>query len=157
LAYFRAPIPWTELVRRTATEIFADGCPGLAAQLAFYFLLALFPALLFVVALIAYLPFQPAFESTLQRLDAFAPHEVITLIRRQLDQIVTGAGGGILTFGIAGAIWSSSSAMTAIITALNRAYDIDECRPWYLHTAGWFRRFSATGVTRLNSASRGGC
>jgi membrane protein len=36
-----------------------------------------------------------------------------------------------LTFGIAGAIWSSSSAMAAIITALNRAYDIEERRPWW--------------------------
>jgi uncharacterized BrkB/YihY/UPF0761 family membrane protein len=50
-AYFRAALPWTELIRRTVVDTFEDGVPGPAAQLAFYFLLALFPALLFVVSL----------------------------------------------------------------------------------------------------------
>ena len=40
-AYFRAPVSWTELARRTVADTFRDGCPALAAQLAFYFLLAL--------------------------------------------------------------------------------------------------------------------
>jgi membrane protein len=47
LAYFRLPIPWSAVVKRTLREIGEDNCLGLAAQLAFYFLLALFPALLF--------------------------------------------------------------------------------------------------------------
>lgn len=128
LAYFRAPIRWTELVRRTVVDTFADGVPGLAAQLAFYFLLALFPALLFVIALLSQLPLEPALEPLLGRLDAVLPRDVLRLVREQLVELMTGASGGLLTFGIAGALWSSSSAMTAIITALNRAYDIDESR-----------------------------
>jgi membrane protein len=46
-----------------------------------------------------------------------------------------------LTFAIAGAIWSSSSAMTAVITTLNRAYDIEEFRPW------WKTRLIAIGLS----------
>ena len=46
-----------------------------------------------------------------------------------------------MTFAIAGAIWSSSSAMTAIISALNRAYDITEFRPW------WRMRIVAVALT----------
>jgi membrane protein len=130
-AYFRAPIPWTELARRTVADTVADGCPGLAAQLAFYFLLALFPALLFVIAMLFLLPVQPALEPVLERLDALLPPDALLLVRQQLDQLMRGASGGLLTFGVAGALWSSSSAMTAIITALNRAYDIDESRPWW--------------------------
>jgi membrane protein len=59
------------------------------------------------------------------------PREIIEIVQRELDQIASGATGGLLTFGIAGAVWSSSSAMVAIITALDRAYDIEEGRPWW--------------------------
>lgn len=140
-AYFRAPDRWTELARRTVVDTFADGCPGLAAQLAFYFLLALFPAMLFVIALVFMLPIEPALEPVLARLDAVLPPDVLVLVRRQLDQLMQGASGGLLTFGVAGALWSSSSAMTAIITALNRAYDIDETRAW------WHQRALAISLT----------
>ena len=128
-------------MRRTVVDTFADGVPGLAAQLAFYFLLALFPALLFVIALLSQLPIEPALEPLLARLDAVLPRDVLRLVREQLDDLMTGASGGLLTFGIAGALWSSSSAMTAIITALNRAYDIDESRPW------WHMRALAIALT----------
>jgi membrane protein len=140
-AYFRAPLRWTELLRRTLVDTVADGCPGLAAQLAFYFLLALFPALLFVIALLFMLPIEPALEPALARLETVLPPDVVMLVRRQLDQLVQGASGGLLTFGVAGALWSSSSAMTAIITALNRAYDIEESRAW------WHQRALAIALT----------
>lgn len=140
-AYFRAPVPWIELGRRTAAETFEDGCPGLAAQLAFYFLLGVFPALMFVVALLSYTPIEAALGSALASADTVIPQEVTGILRQELDLIAEGANGGLLTFSIAGAIWSSSSAMTAIITALNRAYDIDEFRPW------WKVRALSVGLT----------
>jgi membrane protein len=124
-------LPWRELARRTIVDTFEDGCPGLAAQLAFYFLLAVFPALLFVAALIAYLPIEPALRAAVARLDPFLPSEALTIIRGEIEKVLTGGSAGLLTFSIAGAVWSSSSAMTAIITALNRAYDVEEGRPWW--------------------------
>jgi ferritin-like metal-binding protein YciE len=51
LAYFDVSLGWRELLKRTARETSADNGLGLAAQLAYYFFLALFPALLFLVAL----------------------------------------------------------------------------------------------------------
>lgn len=140
-AYFRAPVPWTELARRTVAETLEDGCAGLAAQLAFYFLLGLFPALLFLVSLLSYLPVDPAIESALRRLDAVLPAEVLAIVRTHVEQALSGGSGGLLTLGIAGAVWSSSAAMTAIISALNRAYDIEEARPW------WKARLVAIGLT----------
>jgi membrane protein len=130
-AYFRAPLPWTELIRRTIVDTFGDGVPGLAAQLAFYFLLALFPALLFFLSLLAYLPVDAAVDTTLERLQPFLPRDVVALISKEIDQLLRGSEHSLWTFAIAGAVWSSSSAMTAVITTLNRAYDIDEFRPWW--------------------------
>ncbi len=140
VAYFRPPIGWWQVAKRTFHEIGDDNCLGLAAQMAFYFLLGLFPALLFLVALLSYLP-ENLFPELLAALSLIAPRELIALIRGQLDQITAGEAGGLLTAGIIGAVWSSSVAMVAIIDALNRAYDLGEWRPW------WKRRALAVVLT----------
>jgi membrane protein len=141
LVYFRSPIPWREVAKRTAFEIKDDNCLGLAAQLSFYFLLALFPALLFFVALIAYLPIENVLDELLLALSVVAPGEMVDLLRTQLDQVAGGSHASLVTLGVLGAIWSSSAAMVAIIDALNRAYDIGEWRPW------WKRRLVAIALT----------
>lgn len=130
-AYFRAPLRWSEIFARTLRETRDDGCLGLAAQLAFYFVLGLFPALIFLIALIGFIPVEPAIDDVLGGLGRFAPPEVVAIVERQLTDIAGGQQGGLLTLGILGAIWSSSAAMTAIIGALNRAYDIEEWRSWW--------------------------
>jgi len=139
--YFGVPIPWSEVARRTIKEIGDDNCLGLAAQLAFYFLLALFPALLFFVALIGYLPVENALNQLLAALGTVAPQELVRLLRGQLAQIAEGSHASLLTLGVIGALWSSSAAMVAIIDALNRAYDVTEWRPW------WKRRLVAMLLT----------
>jgi membrane protein len=141
LVYFRVPLRWPEVLRRTIAEIREDNCLGLAAQLAFYFFLALFPALLFLVALVGYLPIEDALTGMLAALGTVAPTEVLTLLRTQLEELARGSHGSLLTLGIGGAIWSSSAAMVAIIDALNHAYDIDERRSW------WKRRVVAIALT----------
>jgi membrane protein len=128
-------------MRRTLADTLADDCPGLAAQLAFYFFLSVFPALLFLVSLLAYVPVDTALGEAIGRLDAILPQEILAFLREQIDQALVGQHGGLLTFAIAGAVWSSSAAVTAIITALNRAYDIEEWRPW------WKRRLIAIALT----------
>jgi membrane protein len=140
-AYFRVPLTWRELARRTIADALEDDCPGLAAQLAFYFFLSVFPALLFVVALLGYLPIHTRFATVISELEAFLPPEILQFLGAQLDAALAGGQGGLLTIGVIGAIWSSSSAVTAIITALNRAYDIEEWRPW------WKRRIIAIVIT----------
>lgn len=140
-AYFRIPLTWRELARRTIADTMADDCPGLAAQLAFYFFLSVFPALLFLVALLGYVPMGARLTGAVDELATFLPPEILQFLREQLDAAVAGGQGGLLTIGVIGAIWSSSSAVTAIITALNRAYDIDEWRPW------WKRRIIAIVIT----------
>lgn len=130
-----------EIVARTVAEISDDNCLGLAAQLAFYFFLALFPALLFLVALLGYLPMDQALVAMLSALEPVAPHQLIALLRDQIAELRTGSPASVLTLGIVGAIWSSSAATVAIIDALNRAYDVSEWRPW------WKRRMLALGLT----------
>ena len=74
-ASLRGPTRWTDIAKRTVHEIDDDQCLGLAAQLAFYFLLALFPAVLFLVALVGYLPVDDALSELVGALGAVAPEE----------------------------------------------------------------------------------
>jgi membrane protein len=136
----RLGVPPTELARRTFREVVDDDCTGIAAQLAYYLALALFPALLFIVALGSYLPFQVVGD-IINALRPIAPPEVLKIIRGQLDSIVGGQQTGLLTVGVIAALWSSSAALISIVSALNKAYDVPETRPW------WKVRLVAIGLT----------
>jgi membrane protein len=131
LWYFDSTLSWKELLRRTYKETVADNGLGLAAQLAYYFLLALFPTVLCVIALVSFLPLQNFTDDVTRLLGGFAPPEMVTLIREQMARLANGNDGGIFSLGLLGALWSSSAAMVAMIDAMNRAYDIEESRPWW--------------------------
>jgi membrane protein len=129
-AAFSIPITWTELLKRTAKETSADNVLGLAAQLAYYFLLALVPAIVFVVALTSFFP-RDVLANIMGALQSFLPGEAYTIIRDQIGSLRGGEHSGVLTFGLLMALWSSSAAVVSITDALNRAYDIEEGRPWW--------------------------
>jgi membrane protein len=109
----------------------ADNCLNLAAQLAFYFFLALFPALLFVAALVSFLPVEGLLDRITSALSRVAPGDAVKIVQDQILAIANGENGGLLTLGMLGTIWSMSSAMDAIISTLNLAYDIQDSRPWW--------------------------
>jgi membrane protein len=125
-----ATVGWRTLLVRTAKETVTDNCLGLAAQLAYYFFLSVFPALLVVVALTSFFP-RNLLDQMLSWLAAFTPPDVLQIVQAQI-QLIAGTGHtGLLTFGALGALWSSSSAMSATIDTLNRAYGIQEARSWW--------------------------
>ena len=140
LRAFDIPISWSELLKRTWKEFNEDDCLGLAAQLAYYLLLALVPAMVFLLALMSFFPAQ-SIRETLDSASAVAPREMMDIIRDQMSNIANGDNGGLLTFGLLMALWSSSAAVVAITNALNRAYDIEEGRPW------WKVRLTAIALT----------
>ena len=138
---FEIPLSWGELLKRTAKETSADDCLGLAAQLAYYFFLALFPAVLFLLALASFFPLTNFIDDIVRTLRPIAPADVLSLLEEQLRRLSNADSGGILTIGILGALWSSSAAVVAITGSLNRAYDVEEGRPW------WKVRLTAIGLT----------
>jgi membrane protein len=141
LKAFRVPLTWSDLLKRTFAEVQADNCLGLAAQLSYYFFLALFPALLFMVAVASFFPIANLMDQITAALARVAPYEALKLIQDQLLKISQDKNGGLLTIGMIGTIWSTSSGVTAIIDTLNQAYDIQEGRPW------WKVRLLSLGLT----------
>jgi membrane protein len=123
-------IGWGTLFKRTFMETVEDNCFGLAAQLAYYFFLSIFPALLVVVAMTSVFP-RNLLDQILSWFGSFTPPDVLQIIDTQIQLITRSGHTGLVTFGVLGALWSSSSAMNATIDTLNRAYGIHEARSWW--------------------------
>jgi membrane protein len=141
LAYLRVPLGWFDLVKRTASEALSDDVFSLAAQQAYYFFFALFPALLFVIGIASFFPLQSLTGDVVNMLGRVAPQMVTQIIVQAMNSLGQQNSGGVLTLGFLITVWSTSGAMTAIITTLNAAYDVTESRPW------WKTRLIAIGLT----------
>jgi membrane protein len=141
LARFRIPIGWGELFKRTFKEAFADNVFDLAAQQAYYFFFALFPALLALISLASFFPIHNLTDEVVRTLGQVAPNDVVEIINSQLRKISDDNAGGLLTFAFLVTLWSSSGAVVSMCTTLNAAYDITEGRPV------WKVRLTAIALT----------
>jgi len=141
LANLRVPLSWMQLTKRTFSGAIADDILNLAAQQAYYFFFALFPALLTFISIASFFPIGNATDEITNLLARFAPHDVLTIIQEQIKKISESNQGSILTFAFLLTLWSSSGAMVSIITTLNAAYNITEGRPW------WKVRLTAVALT----------
>jgi len=139
--YLVSTVPWFELLKRTARETLDDDCLGIAAQLAYYFFLALSPAILFLLALASFFPLGNLTDEVARALGPFVSGEVLTLIQGEMTRLGDNDNAGLLTVGALIAIWSSSAATVSIVGSVNTAYDLNETRPW------WKVRLIAIGLT----------
>ena len=112
-----------------------------AAALAYYFVLALFPFLIFLSAVVAHLPL-PDFSSQVMGLIArVVPAASMGPLRSLMKDTILSSHTRLLTFGILLTLWSASSGFTALIDALNTAYAVSETRRY------WKTRSLAIGLT----------
>src|SRR5215217_17811 len=122
-------------LKATVQECIRDDALGLAAQLAFYLILAIFPFILFCVAILdAFSSSDPQFVTELfDYLKRLLPAQVYTLIYTYTEHTLRNGdtAPGLLSIGILGTVWAASGAFAALITALNRAYDVQETRPFW--------------------------
>jgi membrane protein len=125
----RVPLSWKELATRTVKGIINNNLFDLAAQQAYYFFFALFPALLTLISIASFFPIANLVNESVGMLSRVAPGDVTTLIADQMRKISESNHGGVLTFAFLLTLWSTSGAMVSIITTLNAAYGITEGRP----------------------------
>jgi membrane protein len=135
-----------ELASRVWHEINEDEVTDRGAALAYYFLFALFPALLFLTALLGLLPIPNLMDRLMQSVSQALPSDAASVTQKTLQEIVRGAHGGLLSIGVLGALWAASNGIASIMTSLNAVYDVPERRPF------WKRKALAIGLTVLFSA-----
>jgi membrane protein len=128
-----------ELAFEVYEKAYKDHAFGRAAELAYFFLLALFPFLIFLLSAFS---FMPGLQEAL--LDWFArlmPPEAMQLVAHWVESVISDSSGGLLSFGLLGALWAASKGMKAVIFALNTAYDVEEERSY------WMTKLIAPGLT----------
>ncbi|HVO62995.1 MAG TPA: YihY/virulence factor BrkB family protein [Terriglobales bacterium] len=130
-------LSFKQLGKEAASKASEADITGRAAQLAYYFFLALFPLMLFVLSALA---LAAGSNSALQQnlmnsLARFAPADAANLIRRTVEQTFHAAGGWKAALGLVGALWSASSGVSALMDTLNSAFETKETRSYVKRTA----------------------
>ena len=120
----------TALVR-TYADIVQNHTLQMAAALSYYFVLSFFPALIFLSAVVAYLPVPDLFNQGLSVMGQFLPPDTMGLVRRVLSDVITPNRGTFLSFGLLGTLWAASGGFSAAIEALNIAYEVRDDRPFW--------------------------
>ena len=141
------------LAKCVAKEILDDDVLGLAAELAYYFFFSLFPIMLFITPMLSFFGNeQEIVNGVLQQLGTAIPPDAQEMVADVVRSVVTTNAPGLMSIGALLALWAGSNVFNNLITALNRAYDVEEARPW------WKRRLIAMAMVQAaysnNSASR---
>ncbi len=143
-------------LKATVQEFVRDDALGMAAQLAFFLILAIFPFILFCVAILdAFSSSSPQFATELfDYLRRLLPAQVFALIHTYTEHTLRNpdTAPGLLSVGILGTIWAASGAFSALISALNRAYDVQETRPfWKVRGIAILMTFGLSALTLVGA------
>jgi membrane protein len=135
---------WLAALKRSGTEFMRDDCMGLAQQIAYSSLLAFFPAVAFLVGALGLFHL---FDDVEQLLDPIAPNGVIKFISSLQQDSGEGTSAAAFAIGFFGAVWAASGAMGTVIKAVNRAYELQETRPFWRVRAVAILLVVTTGIT----------
>ena len=116
---------------RTLRETLDDNLLGLSAQTAYYFFFSLFPIMLFITPMLSFFGNeQEIVNGVLQQLGTAIPPDAQEMVADVVRSVVTTNAPGLMSIGALLALWAGSNVFNNLITALNRAYDVEEARPW---------------------------
>jgi len=120
-----------EFFKDLRSEIREDNVSNGAAALAYYLMLAIFPAMIFLLTLLPYLPIQDLDQQIMGLLRQGMPSEAAQVFTDTVTQITSQKQGGLLSIGALLTLWAASSGMYAIMQQLNITYDVTEGRPFW--------------------------
>jgi membrane protein len=135
---------WLGALKGGFSAFMRDDCMGLSQQIAYSSLLAFFPAVAFLIGALSLFHL---FDDVKQLLDPIAPSGVITFIDNLQQDSKNGASAAAFVLGFFGAVWAASGAMGTIMKAVNRAYDLQETRPFWKSRVVAIVLVLATGIT----------
>ena len=127
--------PWLKRAKTLSVtvyeELFRTRAFTMAAAMSYYLLLALVPLLIFLSAMLGYLPIPNLFDQLLDILAVVVPPQAMQMVQHILRSLLAPHRGGLLSFGLLSYLWSASGAFAASIEALNVAYDVEKERSWW--------------------------
>lgn len=117
-----------------------------AAALSYYFVLSVFPCLIFLFAVVGRFRSQNLFGHVLLLMSRLLPPNAMSVVDSVLHDVLSSHRGGWLSFGMVGTIWLASSGFDAMIEALDIAYDAPDNRPY------WKTRLLAVGLAAISGS-----
>ena len=122
---------WIDFARGLWRDIQEDDILNGAAVLAFFFLLAVFPAAIFVLSLLPSLSIPHLQQAIVDLLHQVLPEQSANLFEATIRYAESGGKEGLLTFGLIFMLWSGSTGVYAITEQLNAICDVKEQRPFW--------------------------
>jgi membrane protein len=135
---------WLAALKGSFSSFLRDDCMGLSQQIAYSSLLAFFPAVAFLLGALGLFNLYDNVQSLLAPI---APSGVITFIDNLSKDSQGATSAWAFVIGFFGAVWAASGAMGTIIKAVNRAYEVQETRPFWKSHAIAIMLVVATGIT----------
>ncbi|HZT09353.1 MAG TPA: YihY/virulence factor BrkB family protein [Chloroflexota bacterium] len=131
-----ADLPPVDFAIQVARASCADDIPGLAAEMAYQFLFALFPFFIFMAALVgvigAMVGRDNLFALVMQNVELLAPPAVQQVVREWLYSGVYIHSPKLLTLGAVFSLFGSSVGVATLVKGLNRAHRVEADRPFWL-------------------------
>lgn len=118
-------------LRNALNDLINNHTIALAAGLAYYFVLSLFPLLIVLSTVLIYLPIPNLFDRVLSAMASVVPPDGMALVRGVLKDVLTSQHPKLLSAGIVGTLYGATGGFSSMIEALNVAYDVPETRPWW--------------------------
>ncbi len=117
-----------------------------SAALSYYFVLSVFPTLIFLSAVMGFIPLPDLFADVLLLMNRLLPADTMHMVYSVLNDVLSSHRGTWLSFGLLGTIWTTSAAFDSMIEALDIAYDAPRTRPF------WKSRLLAIGLGAICAA-----
>lgn len=118
-------------LRNAVRDLLQNHTMPLAAGLAYYFVLSLFPLLIVLSTVLIYLPIPDLFARLLGAMASVVPADGMVLVRGVLKDVLNHQHPKLLSVGIIGTIYAATGGFSSMIEAMNVAYDVPETRPWW--------------------------
>lgn len=128
---FRPPVPYGRFFRDLWREIQDDNLTNGAGSLAYFLMLAIFPAAIFLLSLLPYLPIRDLDRAIMDLLRQAMPAQAADLFTSTVQSVVSERRGGLLSFGFLATLWAASSGMSAVMDQLNVTYDVKDSRSFW--------------------------
>jgi membrane protein len=121
-------LDWKQCCRELWREVNDDQISNGAAALAFYMVLALFPAAIFSLGVLPYLPIAHLDQAITELVQQVLPEPAADLLTNTVQSVVSRRSMALLSFGFAFALWSATSGLHGLMQQLNVVYDVEEER-----------------------------
>ncbi len=123
--------PWFIFISQFLKNISKNEITGSGAKLTYYFILSIFPFLIFLLSIISFTPLVG--EEVISTLVSILPNEAKSLISGIVNELVNSRSETLLSTSFILTLWTGSLGITGLFRSINKAYNVKETRPFWKH------------------------